>query len=84
MWPSLLRAAATEAIANPPQSSQDKAQLPSPDDAEAFLDLVDPIKMAPQELNKYAVQVVREDPTKLLIETQRASGSWIARSVHLK
>jgi ARG/rhodanese/phosphatase superfamily protein len=79
MWPELLRAAATEAIASDHSS---KGSFPSAEDAESFLSLSENGKA--KMLTADDTLELRDDAHKVFVETRRSKGSWIARSYHAK
>jgi hypothetical protein len=77
LWPKLLRASATEAIA---ESGRLRDAVPSAEAVEAFLKDAEGATARTRSLTADVKVGLRETELALFFETQRAQGGWINRS----
>jgi hypothetical protein len=80
MWPKLLRASVTEALADK-DGTAPAAAMPSTADAQSFLDRGGNAPASTSKLTREVSQKKRETADMLSVETERRSdGSWLYRS----
>jgi len=77
MWPKLVRAAATEALANP---ANEASQPPAIADAEKFLAAAESSEARTRALADIAQHETRESADVLQVEARTAEGRWIHRN----
>jgi hypothetical protein len=77
MWPKLVRAAATEALANP---AMDASSPPSIADVERFLATAESGETSTRALADIAQHETRESADALKVEARTSDGRWIHRN----
>ncbi|MFN3746535.1 MAG: ARPP-1 family domain-containing protein [Hyphomicrobiaceae bacterium] len=77
MWPKLVRAAATEALANP---AKDMSAPPSIADVEKFLAAAESGETSTRALADIAEHETRESADALKVEARTSDGRWIHRN----
>ena len=82
LWPKLARGAIVDAIAARPENMG--AAVPSQDVIARFLAPPQADGVQGQRLTEYTTQNVFHDDDRLLIETRRADGSWVAKMYQAK
>lgn len=81
MWPKLVRAAATEAIANPaPNPAKDKTAAPAISDVETFLTAAERGEAHTRALGGIAQQETKESANVLKVEARTSDGRWYHRN----